>query len=64
MADPHVFVEPGESVELDLRALAAGFSDPSFTASKGKLGTVEVSNGVAKYTSLGAAGIDYLECQY
>jgi hypothetical protein len=48
MADPHVFVEPGESVELDLRALVAGFSDPSFTASKGKLGTVEVLNRVAK----------------
>ncbi|KAL5363708.1 pectin lyase fold/virulence factor [Aspergillus floccosus] len=61
MADPHVFVEPGKSVELDLRSLAAGFSSPSFTTSGGSLGTVELSNGVAKYTSSGEAGIDYLE---
>jgi hypothetical protein len=56
LADPHVFVVPGGSVEIDLTALSAGFVDPSFTAEAAS-GTVEVSGSTATYTA-GEAGID------
>ncbi|KAL2816671.1 pectin lyase fold/virulence factor [Aspergillus granulosus] len=59
MADPHVFVIPGSEVEVELASLALGFTDPTFTAESGTLGTVEVSGGVAIYTSNGEAGIDH-----
>lgn len=63
MADPHAFVTPGGSVELDLVALlAAGFSEPTFELSGGEepgLGSVEMGGGVATYSSSGDAGIDY-----
>ncbi|KAF9888481.1 hypothetical protein FE257_008588 [Aspergillus nanangensis] len=59
MADPHMFVVPGSSAELDLAGLARGFADPSFEASGGDVGSVAVADGVATYTSQGDAGIDY-----
>ena len=58
MADPHVFVTPGGSVEIDLAALAAGFVDATFEVSGGELGTVAASEGVATYTPAGDAGVD------
>ena len=51
MADPHVFVTPSSSVNIDLAALAAGFIKPTFTVSGATIGSIEVSNSTAIYTS-------------
>ncbi|KAL2863963.1 pectin lyase fold/virulence factor [Aspergillus lucknowensis] len=61
MADPHVFVVPGASVEVDLASLVLGFQGPSFTVGETEngLGSVEVSGGTAVYTSSGDVGVDY-----
>jgi hypothetical protein len=59
IADPHVFVVPGGEVAIDLARLALGFVDPTFTAESGILGSVEVSGGIAIYTSNGDAGVDH-----
>lgn len=60
MAEPHVFVTPGGSVQFNLRKLAAGFKSPSFKVSGGKLGSVKKSGGLATYTSSGDAGVDHV----
>lgn len=59
MADPHVFVAPSSSVEIDLAALAAGFVKPTFTIEGATLGSIEVAGSTATYTSKGA-GIERL----
>ncbi|KAL2833727.1 pectin lyase fold/virulence factor [Aspergillus cavernicola] len=59
MADLHVFVSPGGSVEVDLEGLALGFVEPSFAVSGGELGSVEVDGITAVYTSSGEGGVDY-----
>lgn len=51
MADPHAFVSPSASIEIDLSALAAGFSKPSFTVTGAKSGSVTVSGSVATYAA-------------
>lgn len=61
MADPHVFVSPGGSVDVGLGKLVAGFKDPGFTVGETEngLGEVQVESGTATYTSSGDAGVDY-----
>ncbi|KAH7371130.1 family 1 polysaccharide lyase [Pyrenochaeta sp. MPI-SDFR-AT-0127] len=51
MADPHAFVAPAGSIEIDLGALAAGFTEPSFTVTGAKIGSVTVSGSTATYTA-------------
>ncbi|KAL3481102.1 pectin lyase fold/virulence factor [Aspergillus californicus] len=60
MAEPHVFVVPGGTVEVDLAGLALGFVEPAFTVSGGDLGSVEAEGTTAVYTSSGNAGVDYI----
>ncbi|KAL4877864.1 pectin lyase fold/virulence factor [Aspergillus karnatakaensis] len=61
MAEPHVFVTPGGSVEVELGGLARGFVEPVFSVQAGEGGVVEVSvdGAVAVYTSTGEAGVGY-----
>ncbi|PSN61884.1 family 1 polysaccharide lyase [Corynespora cassiicola Philippines] len=59
MAEPHVFVVPGGSVEIDLAALARGFVDPVFTVEGASVGAVEVSGAKAVYTAK-EAGVERL----
>ncbi|KAH6629697.1 family 1 polysaccharide lyase [Boeremia exigua] len=59
MADPHAFVTPSSSVEIDLGALARGFVEPTFTVEGATLGSVVVVGSKATYTSK-AAGIERL----
>ncbi|KAL4926763.1 pectin lyase fold/virulence factor [Aspergillus undulatus] len=61
MADPHVFVTPGGTGEIELGSLAMGFVEPSFTVSETEngVGSVVVEGGTATFTSTGNAGIDY-----
>ncbi|OHW91197.1 pectate lyase [Colletotrichum incanum] len=61
MADPHAFVSPSKSVEIDLAALALGFKEPTFTVSGGEKGEVTVSGSKATYTAGAEAGIDYFD---
>ncbi|KAK1524567.1 pectate lyase [Colletotrichum paranaense] len=61
MADPHAYVSPSKSVEVDLAALALGFKEPTFTVSGAKKGEVTVSGGKATYAAGAEAGIDHLE---
>ncbi|KAF1966576.1 pectate lyase [Bimuria novae-zelandiae CBS 107.79] len=62
MAEPHVFVSPGKSVEVDLISrLAAGFKSPTFTASGSVKGTAKVSGGSMTYTADSSTGIDYVD---
>ncbi|KAB8252903.1 pectin lyase fold/virulence factor [Aspergillus flavus] len=59
LADPHVFVAPGASIEYDLASLAGGFSNPAFKVSGGELGSVSVVGTVATYAAGDKAGIDH-----
>ncbi|KAI0593343.1 pectate lyase [Biscogniauxia sp. FL1348] len=61
MAEPHVFVAPERSVEVDLGALAVGFVAPAFAVSGATKGSATVGGGgtVATYTAGAAGGIDY-----
>jgi hypothetical protein len=59
MADPHAFVAPSSSVKIDLAALAAGFTKPTFTVEGATLGSIEVSGSTATYSSK-KAGIERL----
>ncbi|KAL4756385.1 pectin lyase fold/virulence factor [Aspergillus foveolatus] len=61
MAEPHLFVTPSGTGEIDLAALARGFVEPSFSVdgTKNALGEVAVDRSTATYTSNGDAGIDY-----
>ncbi|KAK7419036.1 hypothetical protein QQX98_003538 [Neonectria punicea] len=59
MADPHAFVEPSDSLEIKLGALAVGFTDPSFTVTGAKLGDVKVDGSTAVYKA-GEAGVERL----
>ncbi|KAF2680830.1 polysaccharide lyase family 1 protein [Lentithecium fluviatile CBS 122367] len=59
MAEPHAFVAPDSSVEIDLAALAAGFAKPSFAVSGVEIGAVEVSGSKAMYTA-SKAGVERL----
>ncbi|KAH7084514.1 family 1 polysaccharide lyase [Paraphoma chrysanthemicola] len=59
MADPHVFVSPSSSVEIDLATLAVGFNEPSFKVEGAKLGLVDVIGLKAKYTAKDT-GIEHL----
>lgn len=61
MADPHAFVAPGGSVEIDLAELATGFVEPVFTVSGAKKGTVTVDGSTATYGTSEEAGVDYFE---
>lgn len=62
LAEPHVFVAPGKSVQIDLQALlAAGFTGPRFTVGGSGKGVVSISGSSAKYTAGDMAGIDYVE---
>ncbi|KAL4868985.1 hypothetical protein BDV12DRAFT_208865 [Aspergillus spectabilis] len=51
MAESHVFVTPGGSVEVDLGGLARGFVEPAFS--------VVVDGEKAVYTSNGETGVDW-----
>ena len=59
MADPHVFVAPSASVEIDLTALAAGFVKPTFTVVGATIGSMTVLGTTATYTAKGA-GVERL----
>jgi hypothetical protein len=61
MAEPHLFVTPSGTGEIDLAALARGFVEPSFSVdgTENALGEVAVDRSTATYTSNGDAGIDY-----
>ncbi|KAF2127759.1 polysaccharide lyase family 1 protein [Dothidotthia symphoricarpi CBS 119687] len=59
MADPHSFVAPSTSVEIDLGVLAAGFVKPSFSIDGATKGSVKVSGGIATYTAM-QTGVDRL----
>ena len=61
MADPHVFVTPGGTGDVDLAALFAGFVEPALTVgeSENGFGDVVVDGSTATFTSTGDAGIDY-----
>ncbi|KAK1701654.1 pectate lyase [Colletotrichum lupini] len=61
MADPHAYVSPSKSIEVDLAALALGFKEPTFTVSGAKKGGVTVIGGKATYAAGAEAGIDHLE---
>ncbi|KAL5335709.1 hypothetical protein BJX70DRAFT_390527 [Aspergillus crustosus] len=63
MAEPHVFVTPGGSVEIDLEGLARGFSEPRFSVegsvTETGLGEIVVGRLQAVYTSSGESGLDW-----
>lgn len=62
MAESHVFVSPGKSVEMNLlELLAAGFKDPTFTTSGSTKGTATVNGSNATYTAGSTVGIDYID---
>jgi hypothetical protein len=61
MAEPHVFVAPSATVSVDLGALAAGFTSPTFRVSGATKGIVSVSGTSANYQAGAAAGIDYFD---
>lgn len=61
MAEPHAFVAPGGSVDVDLAALAKGFVEPVFTVSGAEKGTVKVSGSAATYSTSEKEGIDYFD---
>ncbi|KAK6207946.1 pectate lyase [Colletotrichum tabaci] len=61
LAEPHAFVSPSGSVEVDLAALALGFKEPSFTVTGAEKGEVTVSGGKATYAAGAEAGIDYFD---
>ncbi|KAI9155674.1 putative pectate lyase [Paramyrothecium foliicola] len=60
MADPHVFVSPSKSVTIDLAALSAGFTSPTFTVSGATKGSTTVSGNKATYAAGSSAGIDFV----
>lgn len=60
MAEPHIFVEPGKSAQIDLGVLARGFTAPTFKVSGATLGKVTVNDSEATYVA-GDAGIEHLE---
>ncbi|QDS76584.1 hypothetical protein FKW77_007171 [Venturia effusa] len=59
MAEPHFFVSPVGKVEIDLKALAMGFVEPTFKVEGAKIGSVEVVGSKATYTAKGA-GVERL----
>ncbi|KAF1927006.1 polysaccharide lyase family 1 protein [Didymella exigua CBS 183.55] len=59
MAEPHAFVAPASSVQIDLAVLAKGFVKPTFTVEGVALGSVVVEGDIATYISKGA-GIERL----
>ncbi|GKT46798.1 putative pectate lyase D [Colletotrichum spaethianum] len=61
MADPHAFVTPSTSIDIDLALLALGFKEPTFTVSGGEKGEVTVNGSKAKYAAGAEAGIDHLD---
>lgn len=60
MADPHVFVEPSSSAEIDLAALASGFVEPAFEVSGATLGKITVDGSTATYVA-SKAGVEYIK---
>ncbi|KAF4977887.1 hypothetical protein FZEAL_5661 [Fusarium zealandicum] len=62
MADPHAFVEPSGSVEINLGALATGFVKPTFKVTGAAMGTVTVEGSTAVYKA-SKAGVDRLEVE-
>ncbi|KAJ4299073.1 hypothetical protein N0V90_004317 [Kalmusia sp. IMI 367209] len=61
MAEPHVFVSPGKSVQVDLTALlAAGFKSPTFTVNGSTKGMATVNGGNMTYVAGATAGIDHV----
>ena len=64
MADPHAFVSPSGTVEIDLAAeLAAGFTEPSFAVSGATKGTVSVAGAIATYAAGAEAGVDRFDVE-
>ncbi|KAF6821990.1 pectate lyase [Colletotrichum musicola] len=63
MADPHVFVAPAGTVEVDLAALALGFKEPAFTVAGGEKGVVSVKGSKATYAAKTDKGIDYFDVE-
>ncbi|TDZ32228.1 putative pectate lyase C [Colletotrichum spinosum] len=61
LADPHAFVSPSKSVEVDLAALALGFKEPSFTVAGAKKGEVTVAGTKATYAAGADKGVDSFE---
>ncbi|KAF2636233.1 pectate lyase [Massarina eburnea CBS 473.64] len=59
MADPHAFVEPSGSVDIDLATLAIGFAGPTFTVTGANIGNITVSGSKATYLA-NTAGIEQL----
>ncbi|KAL0931159.1 pectate lyase [Colletotrichum truncatum] len=61
MADPHAFVSPSKSVEIDLAALALGFKNPTFTVAGATKGKVTVSGTKATYEAGAEKGVESLD---
>ncbi|EEB86800.1 hypothetical protein MPER_16110, partial [Moniliophthora perniciosa FA553] len=59
LAEPHVFVNPGSSVEMSLVDLARGFNKPTFEATASE-GTVSVSGDTATYEAPAEPVIAYV----
>ncbi|KIY68883.1 polysaccharide lyase family 1 protein [Cylindrobasidium torrendii FP15055 ss-10] len=56
LADAHIFVAPGEAVDVSLTNLTRGFVEPVFEVTVDK-GSVSVANGTATYNAPDEAGI-------
>ncbi|OLN95660.1 putative pectate lyase C 1 [Colletotrichum chlorophyti] len=61
LADPHAFVSPSKSVEIDLVSLFLGFKEPTFTVAGAEKGVVAVSGTKATFKAGATAGIDQFE---
>ncbi|KAF2849760.1 polysaccharide lyase family 1 protein [Plenodomus tracheiphilus IPT5] len=59
MSEPHAFVSPSGPLNIDLAALARGFTKPTFSIEGVKYGKVEISGSVGAYTANGE-GIERL----
>lgn len=59
MAEPHTFVAPASSVQINLAALAKGFVKPTFGVEGAAFGSIVVEGDTATYTSKGA-GVERL----
>lgn len=57
MADPHIFVAPGKTLEFSVAQWAAGFVEPKFTVTNANKGTVSVSGDVATFVADPTPGV-------
>ncbi len=59
LAGPHAIVKTGNTVDLDLRALTAGFTSPTFTLGSVTLGTAQLQadGRIVRFTPGAATGV-------